>query len=253
MQKQISTAGQVLIAVLVLFTAQDGSLKRDSVYLFAPAPRAAWQAAMADWQSRSDMAVQNDGRPGASFGGAAAQSFVPRRQTIEAVQLRISLGMVPRGWVRVELTDDKEGLPGRVLARSWVRLGDRIPILSSEYLTVPIRAKLADPGATYWITMVECRDRGFKHTYLANLLGSSEDSYPEGRLLLPDGRASAAVADAHFRIAATAPAVPGLEDVSELMHNAIPHGACRTASWRTAFEECNRTGPGASAQLPSLR
>lgn len=242
MARDIFIICQYLMAVISLNVAQCETFRHERIYVFEPTSRLSLQASLADWQREAQITVaHSDGNLNGGY-GSFAQSFVPHSDEIQAVQLRLSPAYA-KGWVRIELTVDNNGMPGMVFARSWIRFDGNVPLQQGDYLTVPLMRTAVEPEMTYWITFVEYRDKGYKNYDLVNIAGSSTATYAEGKFVLPSGSPRGGIADVDFRIIARASAVPGLEEVSELMKGALPAQPCQTLSWQVAFQECNKTGP----------
>jgi hypothetical protein len=134
-------------------------------------------------------------------GGALAQSFVPHCEKIETVQLASYPTIGTRGWIRVDLTEDDNGKPGRLLARSWVRVDRGCDVPVYGYMPYPLGTVKVQQGKTYWMTFDEFVDADLLSAHstwvLTNLGFRAESSdFTEGRLLFGDHQGW----DANFRV-----------------------------------------------------
>lgn len=159
-----------------------------------------------DFRDRSSTSAANTaGESGTS--GAFAQSFIPRCRTISSIEVCTYPLSDAFGWMRLDLCSDRNGVPGNVLARSWVRIPKDHAFPPCEYVYHDIPDQPVDPTGVYWLVYVDFPDRGSNATLINYGLSFNRDDYPDGMLWRSPEDAPKRTEDVKFRVFSSNPDV----------------------------------------------
>lgn len=162
-------------------------------------------------ESASISAQHIDGTAGTA--GPFAQSFIPRTETITAVEVCTYALSDAYGWMRLDLCEDDQGKPGVILARSWIYIpkGHRFP--HSEYAFHDFADQKVDPETTYWLTYIDINLPKRSNNLINYGLSTKSDAYPDGVHWRGYSNQPKPNEDLKFRIFNTSPnAHPGYRD-----------------------------------------
>ena len=119
-----------------------------------------------------------EGNAGTS--GPFAQSFIPKTDTITAVEVCTYALSGAYGWMRLDLCEDNKGKPGTIIARSWIYVpeGHRFP--HSDYAFHDFIDQTVDPKATYWLTYLDVNIPKRSSNLINYGLTIKNDAYADG-------------------------------------------------------------------------
>jgi hypothetical protein len=160
----------------------------------------AFKNAAASWQETQTIAtLHTNGNAGT--GGDFAQSFVPRCETIAAIEVCTYALSDGYGWMRLDLVLDDAGNPSdTVLARSWVKISKDHKFPHGGYVLHDFPDTPVKPDQRYWIIYYDYPDEGANATFLNFGLSIKEDAYPGGNLWRAQSQTPSKVEDVKFRI-----------------------------------------------------
>ena len=134
-------------------------------------------------------------------GGGFAQSFIPNSETITAIEVCTYPVSGSSGWMRLDLCMDDSGIPGEIIARSWVLIPENHGFPYGEYVYHDFPDQHVDPSATYWMVYSEFPAPGSGERLLAHYgLSGSGNQYPNGMLWIRSSAEPRPEADVKFRV-----------------------------------------------------
>jgi hypothetical protein len=175
-----------------------------------------------DFRGRASVAASNTGGSSGTS-GAFAQSFIPKCKTVSSIEVCTYALTDAFGWMRLDLCEDKNGAPGFVLARSWVRIPKKHNFPHGEYVCHNIPDQSVNPASTYWLVYSEFPDQGSKDSMINYGLSFHKDDYPDGMLWRGSGDRPKQDEDVKFRIFSSSPeSHQGYRKASELERKTVP-------------------------------
>ncbi len=166
--------------------------------------RGAYAPLAEDFRSRASIAAHNTGGD-AGAGGAFAQSFIPKCKTVSTIEVCTYALTDAFGWMRLDLCEDKNGVPGLVLARSWVHIPKNHNFPHGKYVCHDIPDQNMNPTGTYWLVYLDFPDQGSKPTMINYGLSFERDDYPDGMLWRGSGDKPKQDEDVKFRVFSSNP------------------------------------------------
>ena len=202
----VSETSKIPKAYLVLKATERGAL----------APLAA------NFRGRASVAASNTGG-NSGTGGTFAQSFIPQCKTVSSIEVCTYALAGAFGWMRLDLCEDKNGAPGFVLARSWVRIPKNHNFPHGDYVCHNIPDQSVNPAGTYWLVYLDFPDRGSKPSMINYGLSFHRDDYPDGMLWRGSGDRPKQDEDVKFRVFNSSPeSHPAYRKASEMELKTVP-------------------------------
>ena len=179
-----------------------------------------WAVAVAFWQTNCSLSVSHmNMNPDCEFIDnceSVAQSFLPAKTNIAAVEIGVYPLGVGREWYRADIREDQEGLPsGKILTWAWVEITSKAPISCG---IIPYGFLLFDvpdiPVATnkiYWLVYTAVRVPSDLNIARSPVRFSGTNTYADGVVLAKGPFSDSFYSrddDMYFRIWAQTPPVP---------------------------------------------
>jgi len=177
---------------------------------------------MKAWRLKAAVAVSHT-KGTSTRSGAFAQSFIPRCNSIKAIETGAFATQSGSGWVCLDVRADQGGMPGaHVLSRAWVRIEKSTPGRPDLCLVFDIPDIAVEADKTYWITFSEHLDPAQDHGNLTNHKYANNRAYADGKYLRQGRQTPYDNRDAVFSIISECESVPLLRKATDEEKKKLP-------------------------------
>ena len=163
-----------------------------------------------------------------------AQSFIPKTNSVYGVSFELhTVGQ--SGWLRFDICDSIDSLPGNTLRRTWVKIPEHTNGNFSRYTLIPFNRLPVVPNETYWVTFREYVDRLYPLFHMSPVLInyniSKDNDYTDGVMLPRPSWSLTSSWDAVFRIHSKRPDVLMLRPCTRSEKKMLPDLASQKLLW----------------------